>query len=117
MAVPAMAGQAIEVPVRLTVLQPDPDCEESVAHPGAQISGLRRPSEVGPAPPVQTVFWLGVSPSLPTASTFLAFSGFLSSDWFVTAKQIMSFSLLYVCSSIARQRASYVVVPSLPQEL
>src|SRR3954468_5442030 len=112
-----MAGEAIEVPVSETVPHAELACEESVAHPGAQISGLRRPSGGGPGPPVQMVFWLGVSPSLPTARTFLAFSGFLSRLWLVTAKQIMSSSLVQVWSSMARQRASYCTVPSLPQEL
>ena len=51
----------------------EPASDESVLQPGAQISGLRRPSAVGPAPPVQTVPWFGVSPSLPTAVQFLAF--------------------------------------------
>jgi hypothetical protein len=55
---------------------------------------------------VQTVPWFGVSPVLPTATTFLAFSGFLSAVMFVTAKHTTSSSKLYANSSMARHRAS-----------
>ena len=48
---------------------------ETMSHPGAKISGLRRPSSVGPVPPEQ--YSPSRSPFIeaPTARAFLAFSG------------------------------------------
>ena len=54
----AIAGVAMLLPVQLKVVHVVPACDDTVPEPGAYISGFRRLSNVGPNPPVDTLFVL-----------------------------------------------------------
>src|SRR5688572_6889730 len=106
MPVPAIAGEAIEAPLRPVGPQLVAALDDRVLQPGAEIAGWRRPSAVGPVPPVQWLAWFGVSEVAPTARRFLAFSGFLSVPRLVTARQTIDVSFSYWKMSKPRQRLS-----------
>jgi len=93
------------------------DEADTVPQPGANSSGLRRPSAVGPVPPEQKLPWLGVSWDAPQESMFFAFSGFFSELVLVTARQTKWSSFWYWKASKPRQSELYAVVPSSPQLL
>ena len=78
---------------------------------------MRRPSEVGPSPPLQWLLAAEPRWVAPAASTFLAFSGVRSEPVLVTAKTTRLSSLFQENSSMSRLQLVYWVVPSSPQEL
>lgn len=90
------------VPDRFAVLQlPVP--AETIEVPGANRSGLRRPSAVGPTPPPPLLTMLVPFSALPTAIRFLAFSGFFRVDRFVSENSTRLSSLVQANASIALQ--------------